>query len=113
MTERLRRISYTAMMGFLKQSSLQELAYRHADPSNMNAVGVTSDQFPQSSFHAAGILAAYPEVKEPYEVRIYIHRDRQAGETNRHRSPGRQHPRTSTPVTIVDATLPCCGRDSG
>ena len=60
MTERLRRISYVAMMGFLKQSSLQELASNARGPaqgSGINAVDSTAGTFPQSNFHAAGIFS--------------------------------------------------------
>ena len=43
MTERLRRISYVSMLGFLKQSSLSELAGHHQSSGapGINSLGTT------------------------------------------------------------------------
>lgn len=64
MTERLRRISYKAMMGFLKQSSLQELALRNAggiNDSKVNTVDTVPAGYPASGFHAAGIFSIHTD----------------------------------------------------
>lgn len=63
MTERLRRISYAAMLGFLKQSSLQELAGhpQSGTVSGVNSLGTTPGAPPPtigSNFQAAGVAMA-------------------------------------------------------
>jgi len=67
MTERLRRISYSAMMGFLKQGSLQELASRRVElgPA-VNTVDISAGGESQSGFLASGIFTTHTSGKVPY-----------------------------------------------
>ena len=67
MTERLRRISYSAMMGFLKQGSLQELASRRVElgPA-VNTVDIPAGGESQSGFLASGIFTTHTHGKVPY-----------------------------------------------
>jgi hypothetical protein len=67
MTKRLRRISYVAMMGFLKQGSLQELASRRTDLTPaVNTVDTMSGGVPYSGFLESGIFTTHTDGKEPY-----------------------------------------------
>ena len=69
MTERLRRISYTAMMGFLKQSSLQELAFKYPDQKSspkVNSVDTLYGADQYSGFHDARVYSTLDDTRSPY-----------------------------------------------
>ena len=67
MTERLRRILYSAMMGFLKQGSVQELASRRTELSpTVNAINTSAGGVPHLGFLASGIFTTHTNGKEPY-----------------------------------------------